>query len=218
MDHKKNTISIFDKFAAKYQEKYMDLEAYRDSLDLFCAHLENKQGKILDIGCGPGNLSRYIKGKCPHIHLLGIDLSAKMLELARINNPDDQFVLMDCRDIVKIKLKFDGVLCGFCLPYLSREDALHLISDVSGLLMPGGIFYLSTMEDDYEKSGLEGSDSGVDGSLYIYYHQSDYLLTALRESRYEILDLKRRPLPENKNSSTMDLVILARRREETWDI
>jgi len=153
----------------------MDLEGYRESLDLFCNHLKKKQGKILDIGCGQGNLSGYIKQKYPQVHISGIDLASKMLELARINNPEGWFMVMDCRNIMELREKFDAILCGFILPYLSREDACQLIADVSGLLMPEGIFYLSTMEDDYSKSGFEGSESGVAGSLYIYYHQSDYL-------------------------------------------
>lgn len=218
MDHTKNTISIFDRYAREYEAKYMDLIDYQESLDLFCTHLEKKQGKILDIGCGPGNLCRYIKQKCSHVHILGIDLSSKMLELARMNNPEDQFMTLDCRDIRVIDQTFEAVLCGFCLPYLSKEEAIQLISDVSGLLIPGGVFYLSTLEDDYGKSGYEGSESGAEGFLYIYYHQSDYLLNAMRENGFEILDLKRRPNQEEEDAAKKNLVILARKREETWDI
>lgn len=35
-------------------------------------------------------------------------------------------------------------MCGFCLPYLSKEETEKLINDVSRLLNPEGVFYIST--------------------------------------------------------------------------
>jgi predicted TPR repeat methyltransferase len=209
MDKTKATIALFDKYARKYQAKYMDLEGYHDSLDLFSRNIKGKNAGVLDIACGPGNLTRYILNKRPDFRILGIDLSPKMIELARINNPEAEFQLMDCRHIQKIEKKYDAVVSGFCLPYLSKEEVLKFITDVSALLVSGGMFYLSTIEDDYERSGYEGSESGLEGPMYIYYHQSDYLLKALRDDGFKIIDLKRKSVPDKKPTTKKDLVILA---------
>jgi 2-polyprenyl-3-methyl-5-hydroxy-6-metoxy-1,4-benzoquinol methylase len=211
MDRTKIAIEIFNKYAKEYQDKYMDLVGYHGSLDLFCQNVNRKNADILDIACGPGNITQYILKQRPDFKILGIDLSPKMVELARTNNPEAEFQIMDCRDINKLGKKYDAILCGFCLPYLSKEEALNLIMDISGILVSGGIFYISTMEDDYEKSGYESSDSGAEGSMYIFYHQSDYLMQALKDNGFEIIDLKRKEYPEEGKTTKKNLVIVVKK-------
>ena len=155
----KNTIEIFDDAAKIYQDKYMDVGIYNDALYEFCENIKSDNANVLDIACGPGNICKYILTERPGFNVLGIDMSANMIKLARVNNPTAQFKIMDCRDILAIEQKFDGVICGFCLPYLSKIDALKLVKDIAQLLNPNGLFYLSTMEDDYDKSGFQGAQA-----------------------------------------------------------
>jgi 2-polyprenyl-3-methyl-5-hydroxy-6-metoxy-1,4-benzoquinol methylase len=211
MDKTKIAIALFDKYAIQYQEKYMDLGLYNDSLELFCKTVEREYAEILEIACGPGNITKYLLRKRPDFKILGIDLSSRMIGLAKINNPPAEFKIMDCRDIDKIRKKYNAVMCGFCLPYLSKEAALKLISDISILLKSNGVLYISTMEDDYNKSGWEGSSSGGGEKMYIHYHQTDYLTKALIENGFEILDLQRLESPGENKKSAKDLVILAKK-------
>ncbi|MBK6527929.1 MAG: class I SAM-dependent methyltransferase [Crocinitomicaceae bacterium] len=136
-----------------------------------------------------------------------------MLELARINNPSATFELMDCRDILKPAKKFDGLVFGFCFPYISKEDALQIISDAKKVLTEKGIIYISTMEDDYSKSDFKLPSSGVGPAAYIYYHQADYLTAALIENDFEILDLSRVDYPQPAGPPTIDLILIARRKQ-----
>ena len=211
MDKTKIVIALFDKYAIQYQEKYMDLGLYNDSFELFCKTVERENAEILEIACGPGNITKYLLRKRPDFKILGIDLSSRMIELAKINNPSAEFQIMDCRNIDKICKKYDAVMCGFCLPYLSKEEALKLISDVSLLLKSNGILYISTMEDDYNKSGWEGSSSGGNEKMYIHYHQADYLTKALIENGFKILDLQHLESPGDHKASAKDLVMLAKK-------
>ena len=98
-------------------------------------------------------------------------------------------------------------MCGFCLPYLSKEESIKLIEDAAELLKPHGVFYVSTMEDDYSKSGFKTSSGG--DQAYMYYHQADYLTEALQENGFNIIDLQRRDYPEQDGSNTIDLLIIA---------
>jgi 2-polyprenyl-3-methyl-5-hydroxy-6-metoxy-1,4-benzoquinol methylase len=211
MDKTKITIAVFDQCAKEYQDKFMEMDLYHESFDLFCESIEKENAEILEIACGPGNITKYLLKKRPDFIILGIDLSPKMIELAKVNNPSAEFQIMDCRDIYKINKTYDAVMCGFCLPYLSKEDSLKLIRDVSGLLKFNGVFYLSTMEDEYSKSGFKVSSSGGERALYIHYHQSDYLTKALKESGFEIIDLSRKDYPEQNESSEKDLIIISKK-------
>lgn len=209
MDNTKIAIEIFDDCANEYQDKFMALDLYHDSFDLFCATIEQENANILKLGCGPGNITKYLLKKRQDFHILGTDLSEKMIQLAKKNNPSAEFQICDCRNIHQITKKYDGVMCGFCLPYLSKKEAIKLITDVSNLLKDKGAFYMSTMEDDYTKSGFKSSSSGEEKQMYIHYHQADYLTKALRENDFKIVSLQRQIYPEQKDTTAKDLIIIA---------
>jgi 2-polyprenyl-3-methyl-5-hydroxy-6-metoxy-1,4-benzoquinol methylase len=175
-----NVIHIFDKHASDYQDKFMDVNMYGETFDLFCRNIEKENADLLELACGPGNITNYLLNKRPDFKILGTDLSPSMLELAKINNPGAEFKLMDCRDLNKIEKKFDGIMCGFCLPYVSEEEAVKLIADASALLNPKGLIYISTMEENEDaKSGIRTSSHG--DKMYMYYHKAVYLRNALLE-------------------------------------
>ncbi|SKD09366.1 Methyltransferase domain-containing protein [Chitinophaga ginsengisegetis] len=207
MDKLQMAINVFNKRAVQYQDKFMDVALYHDSFDLFCNSIPKQTAAVLEIACGPGNITRYLLEKRPDFHLLGIDLAPNMLELARSNNPQAEFMLMDGRDILRLNKLFDGIMCGFCLPYLSREEAVKMIGDAARLLLPGGIFYISTMEDDYARSGFQRSGAGDE--LYMYYHQADYLVNALNANGFKIMDIQRKQYPAADGGTTTDLIIIA---------
>jgi len=206
MDKSKIAVDIFNKNANLYQDKFMDVNLYGNSFDLFCSTLK-KDAEILELACGPGNITKYLLDKRPDFKILGTDLAPKMVELAKINNPTAEFELMDCREIVKLEKKYDAIMCGFCLPYLSREEALQLIADASHILKPGGVIYISTMEDDYAKSAFKKGSTGEE--IFMHYHQADYLTQALKENKFMVIDLKRQDYPEKDGTKTTDLILIA---------
>lgn len=209
MDKTKLAVDVFDKFARQYQDKFMDTGLYHTTFDLFCGSITKKNADILEIACGPGNITHYLLEKRPDFKILGTDLAPNMLALAKINNPTAEFKIMDGRDMSTLGQKYDGVMCGFCLPYLSKAEAIKLISDAAHLLHPAGVIYISTMEDDYSKSGLETSSAG--NQIYMHYHEAGYLAEALRENGFEITDLQRKEYPKPDGTPVVDLIIIAKK-------
>lgn len=186
------------------------MDLYHESYDHFSQMINKKNASIFEIACGPGNITKYLLNKHPEYRILGIDLSEKMVELAKGNNPKADFKVMDCREISEIDQKFDGIMCGFCLPYLSKIDSIKLIRDVAGLLNPDGILYLSTMEGEYDKSGYEGPSFGEGDQVFIHYHEEEYLTKALYKNGFNLLRLKRQAYPEVDGSFTTDLILIAK--------
>lgn len=207
IDKTKMAINVFDTYAQEYQNKFMDMDLYNDSLDLFCQSILTPHAEILDIACGPGNITRYLLKKRPDFNILGIDLSLNMLKLAKINNPSAEFQLLDCRDIGQLTQQFEAIICGFGLPYLSNEETEKLIRDASALLKSKGVIYISTMEDDYYKSGIKTSSSG--SQLFMYYHEAETLTRILKKHGFKIIDLQRKEYPAGDGTNTTDLLILA---------
>ncbi|MEZ4771945.1 MAG: class I SAM-dependent methyltransferase [Bacteroidia bacterium] len=210
MDKTQIAVEIFDRRAVEYQSKFMDVGLYSETFDLFCDAIKTENAAILDIACGPGNITQYLLNKRPDFQITGIDLAPNMIQLAKINNPSAKFQIMDCRDIGTIGKKYEGIMCGFCLPYLSKEECVKLIGDAAGLLTPGGALYISTMEDDYTKSGFVQSSSGED-KMYMHYHQADYLTQAFLDNGFSIIDLQRIDFPAQNGTTTIDLVMVGKR-------
>lgn len=185
----------------------MDLSLYHDTFNLFCDLITQPNASVLDVACGPGNITHYLLQQRPDFKILGVDLALNMLALARTNNPTAGFELMDGRDIGQLSRQFDGIMCGFGLPYFSKEEAVQFIKDAASLLGSGGVIYLSTMEDDYEKSGIETTPAG--NQLFIHYHQADYLVAALESNGFEMIGTSRKTYPGKPGQMTTDLILIA---------
>src|SRR5688572_5256893 len=193
MENNQTAVSIFNKLADLYQSKFMDVSLYGDTFDSFCSLIQTNNAEILEIACGPGNITRYLLNKRPNFKITGVDLAPNMISLARKNNPEAEFQVMDARDIGKIDKLFDGIVCGFCLPYLNINETAQLISNVSKLLKQGGIFYLSTIEDDYENSGFKKGSSGDE--IFMHYYTSRYLSDELKNHGFSIIDKQYKKYP-----------------------
>ncbi|MGV3630717.1 MAG: class I SAM-dependent DNA methyltransferase [Bacteroidota bacterium] len=209
MEHSKAVADLFNRWAERYQDRFMNVDLYKESFDIFCAQVRKKDASILELGCGPGNITQYLLGKQPDFRVLGLDLADNMVELAKINNPQAKFRVMDCRDILQLGQKFDAVMCGFCLPYLNREESLQLIADIAGLLNPEGVLYISTMEDAYVNSGYQTSSDGKD-KLYMYFHEAEYLTGALEENGFKMIDLQRKRYPGTDGKEVTDLILIGK--------
>lgn len=209
-NYSKKVADIFDKYADSYESKYMDVSMYHKDLETFCKAIEQSCPKILDIACGPGNISNYILLQNQEFDILGIDLSANMVKLAQKNNPNAEFRVLDYREIDSIDINFDGIVCAFLLPYLSKSASLNLISTLSEKLNHDGVLYLAFMEGMYTDSELVNSSDGND-SLHSYYHEESYILASLNNSGLRPISVNRYKNPVNPEKAKYDLVITARK-------
>lgn len=198
---------IFNKYADHYDLKYGSVDLYSESLDQFLGSLK-QNANLLELACGPGNLTRYLIAKRPDLNILGLDIAKNMIDLARINNPGANFLRMDCRYISRIAKKFDAILAGFLLPYLNADEASKLIRSANSLLNNHGLLYLSTMEAGKTDSGLQESSLTEQDTLYTHYHNLDFLKLNLEKSHFEIRTSEYLDNPNNAEE-IRDLLLIA---------
>ena len=117
---------------------------------------------------------------------------------------------MDARDLSLIKRKFDAIICGFCLPYLSQHEVEKLIYQSSQLLKPNGIFYLSTIEGDPDKSGVKKTSTGEE--IYMNYYTAEYLKPTLENNNFNVFNLEEVVTEDSTNALVVDLIIIARKK------
>ena len=210
MDRYKETFDTWNRIAVLYQDKFMDLDLYNETYDYICDSISKVNPKILEIGCGPGNIAKYLLAKRPDFDIWGIDVAPNMIELARKNNPNAKYAVMDCRNISEITTKFDAIICGFCLPYLSHTDNRKLIANFKNLLRENGLIYISFVEGDPNNSGFQIGSSG-DRSFF-YYHEIESLTLALNESKFEILRIFKLEYKKNLAASEFHTILTAKKK------
>ena len=209
----KETFETWNKLAALYQEKFIHLDLYNDTYDFFCNLMTNQNATILEIGCGPGNISKYLLSKRPDLKIFGIDIAPNMIALARENNPDATFEIMDCRNIDHIQMKYDGIIAGFCLPYLSHIDSQKFIYDTYHLLNENGIIYLSFVECDPGKSDFQASSSG-DRAYFYFYHLVD-LTSQLKRNNFDQIKVFHVDYQKSNNQIETHTVLIAKKKTTT---
>ncbi|RZJ88072.1 MAG: class I SAM-dependent methyltransferase [Chryseobacterium sp.] len=209
MDKYEETFETWNKVAEKYQEKFMKLELYDDTYRFICKEIEKRNAQLLDVGCGPGNITKFLLHERPDFEVLGIDIAANMIDLAKINNPNANFAVMDTRQITDLDARFDGIVCGFCLPYLSETDCSKLIADSSTLLNDAGILYLSFVEGDPAQSSFQAGSSG--DRVYFYYHERENIKLQLTDHDYKLLKVFDIAYDKGEQAVEMHTVVIAQK-------
>jgi trans-aconitate methyltransferase len=91
--------------------------------------------RILDLGCGPGQLTSKIAEAGAHV--VGIDSSPEMIGQARQNYPNLQFKLADATQF-SFEEPFDAVFSNAVLHWV--RDAESAVRNIASCLRPGGRF------------------------------------------------------------------------------
>lgn len=206
------THKTWNDIAQLYEDKFMKLELYNDTYQSFCDLLLRPGASVLEIGCGPGNITRHILDINPKLKVLATDISKNMIDLAKRNNPEIEIQILDCRNLHTINTKFDGIICGFTIPYLSRLDCSKLIFDCSHLLTEEGALYLSFVSGDYEKSGFISGSSG--GRVYFYYHELKRIKQELELNHMAVVDFFQKEYKKSDSMSETHTIINAKKRKD----
>jgi trans-aconitate 2-methyltransferase len=109
-------------------------ERTRPSLDL-CARIPGSPGRILDLGCGPGNSTAVLRERWPEAELAGLDSSAEMIAQARASHPAGSWILAGAESYVPPQA-LDLVFSNAVLQWL--PDHPRLLPRLMGWLAPGG--------------------------------------------------------------------------------
>lgn len=159
---------VFDAFAISFDQRLEMLEYRGPELvcrDLRAALDEGARVSVLDIGCGTGLVGPLVRPFARR--LVGIDLSAKMLEKAEQRGVYD--VLEKAEFIAFLAgagERFDAILAADSLCYVGRMDVLA--ENAFAALAPGGRF-VATFEAEPNGTDVVLNHSGR------YAHGEDYL-------------------------------------------
>ena len=176
---RKNVYKAYNKIGKWFAEnRYAGLEE-KIYLDDLLKRLP-PNASILDLGCGSGKpILEYLISQ--NVNVLGIDASKQMLELARLNFPDTQFVLKDMRKL-DLDEKFDAIIAWHSLFHLPVDDQTGMFSIFRHHLKPSGILLFTSGTDRGEVWGMNGGENLFHASL-----ATDEYRSLLQSNQFEVL-------------------------------
>jgi SAM-dependent methyltransferase len=211
MDIHQLNVDIYNQHVWDYIDKFMELNLYKDTFD-YLLNTVPLAGTVIELGCGPGNVVRYIGSKRPDLQIMGIDLAPTMIEEAKKTNPGAEFKILDIQHAGEIDGHFDAVIAAFCIPYLSPDYLAPLFSNMRRLTSAKkGMIYLSCMEGPRERSGFERTSFTGANEMYINYYPRNELESLIKEHDFSIKRFYTKDYPEIDGSITTDLIYIAER-------
>ena len=149
----KNT---FDAFAPDFDKTLSDLDYQAPTLIAEALRKNIKTSifskyYILDLGCGTGLCGEKIKKFAAYKGLIGVDLSEKMLEIAKAKKIYAELICDDiCHYLENSNAFYNIITASDVLTYFG--DLTKVFVRVSRNLTPGGIFAFTFTENDINKN------------------------------------------------------------------
>lgn len=129
------------------QTTYNDIEDLKRLSFIVETIKENapEKGKVLDLGCGNGNISLAI-GSCGY-NVLGLDLDETSIKNAKARNKFEN-VVFDVKNAEELDVndKFDAIVCSEVLEHLFKPE--DLVKVIWNLLKENGVF-IATVPNGY---------------------------------------------------------------------
>ena len=192
----KRTIESYDAIAERYCKRTMIPEVREfehQLLDRFLAMIDAERPRILDIGCGDGRDTAYLREKGAGV--IGIDLSEGMLAVARREHPECTFLKMDMRRLEFPDRSFHGVWASGCIYHLPKRELPQAFREVRRILKPGGIFSFNFKRGEGEGMEEEPKSFGGYPRYFAYYsveeierllNQTGFKLELVRDYPWEV--------------------------------
>lgn len=145
--------------------------------------LENVSGnKILDLGCGPGILSKYLSDL--GYDVTGVDFAEQMISLARGIATDAKFIVSDVASL-ELDDKFDGIVLAHFLIHFSKEENIQILNKLHTLMNPDASLFIQFSANLTPGIQDEPLDNTGKLKMWRYSYDEDSMLELLDNCNYD---------------------------------
>ena len=199
----------YDRVAQQYATEYFD-ELRRKPFD--CQLLDEfaksvaGAGEVCELGCGPGQVARYLKDR--GVNMRGVDLSLEMIRVATRLNPDIPFQQGDMLSLSVGDDSLAAVVLFYSIIHIKREDVTRVLQEIKRVLTPRGRLFIAFHggEGELHRDEWYGETVSIDFSLFQGSEMSGYLKAA----GFEEIEVAERP-PYEFEYPTSRLYVFARK-------
>ncbi len=199
--------ALFDQYAPKFETALVDDLGYRGPALLFKAVLAARLAvrkpaffkRAVDLGCGTGLAASAFAREVDHF--IGIDLSPRMIERARLTGLYAQLEVADMLEGLRGRpdASADLVLAADAMVYVA--DLAPVLREVKRVLVSGGLLAF-TVE-------THGGDGVIIGEGLRYAHGTAYVRASVEAAGLNLSQLEDRSARNEDNKPVPGLVVVA---------
>ncbi len=186
MDWLAETRTSYDTVANNYAEfvrgSLDGLPVLRSVLVMF-AELVRGSGPVLDVGCGPGQVTAILQDL--GLDTIGIDLSPSMIEIARRDYPGPRYEIGSMTALSHSDESAGGALLFWSLIHIPDDSVSVVLDEVFRVLRPGGVVTVGFHVGDRVNRKTEGY-GGLPMQLNVHLRPVEFVSNALREAGFRI--------------------------------
>ena len=131
---------IADDYAREIYGELQHKPFDRQLLDRFAARIAGR-GQVCDMGCGPGQVARYLRDA--GAEGFGVDLSPRMVELARQLNPDIPFREGNMMALDLAEGTLAGIAAFYAIVNIPEESLPSVFREMHRVLAPDGLLLVA---------------------------------------------------------------------------
>lgn len=152
-----------------------------------------QEGRVLDVGCGTGVIDGYLITVCGAVD--AIDISEKMIEKARSNNPGVNYFVADFYGFTT-EILYDSIIVFDAYPHFIDKEAFA--AKANSLLNEGGTLWIMFDESREKINGYHTGLSGISVPLQTAEKEGARLneffdtIIKIDDSEHFILGLKKK--------------------------
>ena len=195
--------AVADDYVANIYGELKDKPLDRELLDRF-ADTVREQGPVCEVGCGPGQIARYLHDR--GVEISGIDLSAGMVERAQRLNPGIAFRQGDMAALDAPDGSWAAIVLFYSIIHIPREEVVAVLRELRRTLQPGGLLFLAFHlgNETIHRDEWWGHAVSVDYLLFTTAEMTGYL----RQAGFEVVDIRERdPYPDVEHPSRRSYMV-----------
>ena len=189
-------IDCYNKTAKNYAEKYLNElgKKHLDQVLLRSFAVENgNRGKLIDLGCGPGQTTKFLSDRGVD-DIIGTDISAEMINVARSINPQLSFEIADMLSLQYPDRYFGSAIAFYSIVHFTYEQLELAFNEIKRVLATNGEFLFCF----HVGNELVHLDNFLDKPVNIDFHffEINKITALIHEAGFEIIDtIERQPYP-----------------------
>lgn len=196
---------LFDQYAPYFEKHLLECLNYQAHLLIHeyakeLPELKQKNLRIVDLGCGTGLCGALFRPYASH--LIGVDISPKMIAISESKHIYDQLITADLTHALKTLADSDIILAADVFGYMG--DLELVFQNIKNALKPGGYFIFTVEKTDHFPYVLQKSAR--------YAHHENYIRQIAQANDFEIIKCQEVELRKQKQNPVVGNLFILQRK------